>query len=242
VARNDAAKASAGAEAKTGASGQIAAKKHNWLNIILIAVIAVIVIGLLAWLVVIPAVNSRSKSSIGTQRTASVERGSVTATVSAQGNVTAQTVDNLAFVNSGIISGLSIKVGDTVKAGQTLATQTSTTATTALDSAKAAVNQANYQILVSQRLIDVGQQLLVTGAGESGRRLPDDGSDCQQHRQLRFQRQRLHQHSPHRAAVRVLIPVPPHRTAQPRHWPHRWPLPKRRSIRPSRRWPQPRPR
>jgi multidrug efflux pump subunit AcrA (membrane-fusion protein) len=60
-------------------------------------------------------VNSRSKSSIGTQRTASVERGSVTATVSAQGNVTAQTVDNLAFVNSGTISGLSIKVGDTVK-------------------------------------------------------------------------------------------------------------------------------
>ncbi|KFJ03845.1 hypothetical protein [Bifidobacterium subtile] len=41
MARNDAARASAGAEAKTGVSDQIATKKHNWLNIILIAVIAV---------------------------------------------------------------------------------------------------------------------------------------------------------------------------------------------------------
>ena len=68
--------------------------------------------------------NSRSTGAQATAKlsTVAVTRGNLTQTVSGSGSVTANQTVDLAFQASGIVKEVKVQAGDTVKAGQTLAT------------------------------------------------------------------------------------------------------------------------
>ena len=63
-----------------------------------------------------------SAASATNGRTATVQRGTVQSSVSASGNVSAATSASENFDSSGTLTSVDVTVGDTVKAGQLLAT------------------------------------------------------------------------------------------------------------------------
>jgi HlyD family secretion protein len=69
--------------------------------------------------------------------TAAVQRGTLTATISAAGNVTAKQQADLSFGQAGTVNAINVQVGDRVKAGQVLA---------ALDSADLELQLRNAQV------------------------------------------------------------------------------------------------
>src|ERR1700722_20094274 len=74
-------------------------------------------------------VGPAGSSSAGTiSRQATVARGTVTATVTASGNLAPQSTSALAFGASGQVTAVDVKVGQTVTAGETLATINATQA------------------------------------------------------------------------------------------------------------------
>lgn len=87
-------------------------------------------------------------------RTATVTRGSVTQTVSVSGSVNASGQARLSFKSSGRLANVSVSVGQSVVAGQALATLDTTDLQTALSTAQQnlASAQASYQkqVLASQ--------------------------------------------------------------------------------------------
>jgi HlyD family secretion protein len=79
---------------------------------------------LLVLLVVLALVGCQARSSATpatASQTAKVQRGNLTATISAAGTVAAQSQVVLTFQNSGQVKEINAKVGDKVKAGQVLA-------------------------------------------------------------------------------------------------------------------------
>ena len=79
---------------------------------------------LLVLLVVLALVGCQAQSSSArttAPQTAKVQRGNLTATISAAGTVTAQSQIVLTFQNSGQVKDINVKVSDKVKAGQVLA-------------------------------------------------------------------------------------------------------------------------
>lgn len=116
----------------------------------------------------------RSKNSTNASiQTAVVKKQNIDQTVLATGEVTSDVDLNLSFQASGIAKRVLVKEGDTVKAGQILATLDQDTANAGLLSAQGslAAAKANYekvlagstneQILVAQKTVDADQQALV---------------------------------------------------------------------------------
>ncbi|MEU3206740.1 biotin/lipoyl-binding protein [Streptomyces cyaneofuscatus] len=97
-------------------------------------------------------------------RTVAVARGSVERTVSASGSLESTETDELSFGASGKVTKIGVKVGDTVKAGQILATIDAKTAKSQLEAAKAQAGAAESQLSAAtsnltaaqERLTDVG--------------------------------------------------------------------------------------
>jgi macrolide-specific efflux system membrane fusion protein len=81
--------------------------------------LAVLVLGMAA-----VAMNSiyASASSKVTVRTTTVQRGTVSSTVSATGNVAPAAALSVNFGTGGIVTAINVKTGDHVTAGQPLAT------------------------------------------------------------------------------------------------------------------------
>lgn len=103
----------------------------------------VLVGGGVAYAVVGPA----SPSSAGTvNRQATVERGTVTASITASGNLAPQSTSSLAFGASGQVTAVDVKVGQVVTAGQTLATINAT--------------QANYNLQLAQDQLTIANDNL----------------------------------------------------------------------------------
>ncbi|MBF4514078.1 HlyD family efflux transporter periplasmic adaptor subunit [Plantibacter sp. VKM Ac-2885] len=73
---------------------------------------------------------------------ATVETGTVTTTVSAKGAISAAATSNVSFANGGTITGISVAVGQTVAAGQDLATIDPADADRALAKAQSALSAA----------------------------------------------------------------------------------------------------
>ncbi len=114
--------------------------------VIIVGVVLIIaaVIALLGW-------QSRTAKAATTSRlqTATVQRGTLVATVNAAGNVAAPTQAALSFQTSGRVSRVNVQVGDAVKQGQVLMELDSTdqqlalkTAQTSLASAQASFDAA----------------------------------------------------------------------------------------------------
>src|SRR5580698_7726453 len=88
--------------------------------------VAIVVIGVIAysWL------HTTSKAAAARQ-TATVTQGDITSTVSASGNVASAVNLGVSFNGcSGVLTSISVKPGDAVTAGQTLATLDNSTAET----------------------------------------------------------------------------------------------------------------
>ena len=87
----------------------------------------------------------RTTASAAT-RTAAIGVGTVMTTITSSGNVTAPGDIEVNFATSGKLTELDVKVGDKVKAGQSLARVDSTTAKANLDAAKAQLASAQAKL------------------------------------------------------------------------------------------------
>ena len=75
-------------------------------------------------------------------RVASVVRGSVTETVESSGTVSSSSKSVLSFPVSGTVSSVRVKIGDAVKAGQTLAELDTTSLQSGVDAARTSLASA----------------------------------------------------------------------------------------------------
>jgi multidrug efflux pump subunit AcrA (membrane-fusion protein) len=92
------------------------------------------------------SVGNPSTASITTTRTTKVAKGTVTASVSASGNLASQTPVRVNFSGSGgTVTAIYVKVGQTVAKGQALAKVDDTSARQSLQSAKASLTSAQAQ-------------------------------------------------------------------------------------------------
>jgi multidrug efflux pump subunit AcrA (membrane-fusion protein) len=102
------------------------------------------------------AISNRHKASGATPPTATtkevvaVTTGSISNTVSAEGTVAAAATDDLNFGAAGTVTAVNVKVGDSVKKGQTVATMTSPSLTSNLVAAGAAHDQAAAKLADDQ--------------------------------------------------------------------------------------------
>lgn len=90
--------------------------------------------------------GAATPTTSSTAQVATVTRGPMTQTVSAQGTVAAAQSDNLSFGSSGTVTSVDVKAGDAVHAGQVLATIDSAQLQANLASAQAAVAKADAQL------------------------------------------------------------------------------------------------
>src|SRR5690349_4566207 len=94
-------------------AGRQRSARRRWLIIPVLLLISIAAGGW--WL------SSRSTSSTATTTTATVSQGTLTSTVSGSGAVAAARTVEVAFQQDGTVTSVDVKVGDQVKAGQTLA-------------------------------------------------------------------------------------------------------------------------
>src|ERR1700722_1097090 len=104
-----------------------------------VLVVAIVVIGVIAytWL------DTGSSKAAATRQTTTVTQGDITSTVSASGNVSSAVNVGVSFNGcSGVLTSISVKPGQAVTVGQTLATADNSTAAATLVSAQASLAQA----------------------------------------------------------------------------------------------------
>jgi HlyD family secretion protein len=104
---------------------------------------------LMGLLLVLAMAVSACQSGASAQQqlqTATVTRGTITATVAASGNVSAKSQVTLAFQTTGVVKAVNVKVGDHVKAGQVMATLDDTNLQAAVTSAQAGLAVAQAQL------------------------------------------------------------------------------------------------
>ena len=105
--------------------------------------------------------NAATTATDANARSATLGSGSLTATVSATGNIQAESDVKLSFQQPGMVAEVSVKVGDTVQKGDVLAKLDTTDLELAFSQAQASVLQAQTAIKNAE------QQVLVATAGYS---------------------------------------------------------------------------
>lgn len=94
--------------------------------------------------------TTNSAAAIPTSQVAEVTLGDMNQTVSAEGTVAAADTDDLSFESSGTVTAVNVKAGDTVTAGQVLATIDSTELAAAVTSAESDVADAKAKLADDQ--------------------------------------------------------------------------------------------
>ncbi|GAA3510879.1 HlyD family efflux transporter periplasmic adaptor subunit [Aeromicrobium panaciterrae] len=122
-------------------------RRISALNLILAAVLVALA-GTGSWLLWGPDGAAADAATTTTKVTST----DVTATVTASGTAAAKTVRDVTFESEGTVDDIEVKVGDTVKKGDTLATASSPGSGTKVASAQASYNaaQANYSAVVKK--------------------------------------------------------------------------------------------
>jgi len=87
-----------------------------------------------------------SAATAGVTRTATVQRGTVQASVTASGNVSSATTTSLDFATSGTLTAVDVAIGDTVSVGEVLAKIDPSSAQTALTAAQDRLSSAEYNL------------------------------------------------------------------------------------------------
>jgi len=118
--------------------------------------VAIVVVALLAWNSIYSSASAKAPA-----RTATVQQGTVQATVTATGNVAPASDLSVNFQSGGTVTEIDVKPGDQVKAGQTLAKIDDTQTAAALASAKAGLASAQAN------LANVAQPLTAAVAAEN---------------------------------------------------------------------------
>ena len=111
---------------------------------LIIAVVVVATLGLTS------IYGSSSSASTGVARTVTVTRGTVQSSVSASGNTSAVSTANENFATSGTLTAVNVAVGDTVTAGEVLATIDPAQAKANLQSAEASLASAETTLAHDQ--------------------------------------------------------------------------------------------
>jgi RND family efflux transporter MFP subunit len=129
-----------------------------WINGLLAVVLVAGLVGGYLWLF-------RSSDEATTGRTVAVQSGSVSETVTATGTVATTGTVDLSFSEGGTVTTLLVEAGDTVRAGQRLATVDDSTAQQALASATrtyaqavTAAQQSSVSLTAAQRSLDDARQ------------------------------------------------------------------------------------
>ncbi len=123
--------------------------KRKSLFIAAAVIILLAAVGFVGW----QKLSAGSAKASSTVQTTVVKRGSLVATVSGSGNISAPSQVSLAFGSSGRVAAVDVKVGDTVKKGQTLMELDTTDLTLALKTAQTSLSSA--QISYNQTLADL---------------------------------------------------------------------------------------
>jgi len=122
--------------------GQVGAKRtpRRWLRWLLIPLIVTIIAGGALWW------RSSQQTTASTSTTATVSQGDLAVTVSGSGSVAAARTVDVPFQQTGTVTSVDVAVGDTVTAGQTLATIDAGDLQTQLEQAQANLKaaQASY--------------------------------------------------------------------------------------------------
>ncbi|MEU9129284.1 HlyD family efflux transporter periplasmic adaptor subunit [Kitasatospora sp. NPDC048540] len=103
-------------------------------------------------------------------RTATVAKGTVLATVSGSGTLASPSDAGLDFTTGGRLTSVKVGVGDTVKAGQVLATVDTTSAQQQVNAATSALNAAEANLTKAEagETVTTTKQLPASGSGSSG--------------------------------------------------------------------------
>ena len=119
-----------------------------------VAVVAlVVIVGFGVWWVAIRSDSGSSTTALSittTKQLVTVTRGSMSNTVSAEGTIAAAQTDNLSFGSSGTVTAVNVQAGDTVTAGQVLATIDSAQLQASVSSAEATVASASAKLADDQ--------------------------------------------------------------------------------------------
>ena len=130
---------------------------HNRTRVgVTIAVVAVVLVGVVG-------ASMASASNDGGYRTATVERATVTKTLQGSGTITPVDRVAVAFPGSGTVASVSVKAGQRVTVGQTLASLDTASLQRELDSANVTLTQAQLDLSEAE----AGQLPSSTGGGGS---------------------------------------------------------------------------
>src|ERR1700722_11987506 len=103
-----------------------------------------------------------SAATAGATRTATVQRGTVQASVTASGNISSATTTSLDFATSGTLTAVNVAVGDHVTVGEVLAKIDPSSAQTALTAAEDQLSSAEYNVKEAKAGPTSAQQALDT--------------------------------------------------------------------------------
>jgi multidrug efflux pump subunit AcrA (membrane-fusion protein) len=118
-------------------------RRRRWPKVVGVLVVVLLAAGGAAWYVAAHHHGSTTPTADATTRqVVPVTTGTITDSVTAQGTVAAQDTQDLNFSSAGTVTAVKVKVGDAVKAGQTLATIDSKSLVADLVSAGATRDQA----------------------------------------------------------------------------------------------------
>jgi HlyD family secretion protein len=101
---------------------------------------------LITILVALALVGCQAQAKPSAPQTSEIQRGNLTATISAAGTVTARSQVALTFQTAGQVKEISVKVGDKVKVGQVLAKLDSTDLQVAVTKAQIALDTSKLQL------------------------------------------------------------------------------------------------
>jgi multidrug efflux pump subunit AcrA (membrane-fusion protein) len=118
-------------------------KPYVWISIVVVIALAV------WWFGIRSTGSSNSSSAVGvtlTKQLVTVTRGDMSDTVSADGTIAAAQTDNLSFSSAGTVTAVNVAAGDTVQAGQVLATIDSAQLQSAVSSAQSTLATAQAKL------------------------------------------------------------------------------------------------
>ncbi len=125
---------------------------------IVAAVAVVLVAGFGIWWFFLRSTGHASAAT-STAQLVTVTRGDMKTTVSGNGTVAAADTDNLSFASSGKVTAVNVKAGDTVTAGQVLATIDSSELQSSLSSAEANLASAQATLADAESAGSSSQQI-----------------------------------------------------------------------------------
>jgi HlyD family secretion protein len=106
---------------------------------------------LLVLAILASACQANASAAQSQTSTATVSRGTLAATISAAGTIAAQAQVSVQFQNSGQVKAVNVKVGDTVHAGQVMASLDTAELETEVASAQAALESAQAKLALAKQ-------------------------------------------------------------------------------------------